>query len=190
MLLIRDAAVADARGVAVVHVDSWRAAYVGLIDQAVLDRQSVEARTAMWSTWIERSLVGEATDGYGTVAHRLVVAEFDGRIVGWASFGAGRDDDTTDRGEIAGLYAHPDAWSQGVGRALIGHAEDALRTDGWTSAYLWVLAGNERAIGFYRSRGWVPDGAAKIGEGGSVQGLHEQRLVKDLTVPADRATAE
>ncbi|MFB4348648.1 GNAT family N-acetyltransferase [Microbacterium sp. CR_7] len=184
MLMIRDATVADARGVAVVHVDSWRAAYVGLIDQAVLDRQSVEARTAMWSTWIERSLAGQSTDGYGPVPHRLVVAEIDDRIVGWASFGAGRDDDLTDRGEIAGLYAHPDVWSQGVGRALIGHAEDALRTSGWSAAYLWVLKGNERAIGFYRAHGWTADGGEKIGDGGSVQGLHELRLITDLADPA------
>ncbi|WP_260857523.1 GNAT family N-acetyltransferase [Microbacterium sp. 1.5R] len=190
MITIRDAVVADAHGVAVVHVDSWRAAYAGLIDQAVLDRQSVESRATMWSTWIERSLAGESTDGYGSVAHHLVVAETDDRIVGWATFGAGRDDDSGGLGEIAGLYAHPDAWSQGVGRALISHAEDALLTGGWIRAYLWVLAGNERAIGFYGAHGWSPDGVEKIGEGGSVEGLREQRLVKDLTSSAERASAE
>lgn len=185
MLMIRDATVADARGIAVVHVDSWRAAYAGLIDQTVLDQQSVDAREAMWSAWITRSLAGESTGAYGPVAHRLVVAELDDRIVGWASFGGGRDADFRDRGEIAGLYAHPDVWSQGVGRALIRHAEDELRTSGWSRAYLWVLKGNERAIGFYRAHGWTADGGEKFGEGGSVQGLHELRLVTDLADPAE-----
>lgn len=180
MPLIRDATVADARGVAVVHVDSWRAAYAGLIDQDVLDRQSVDARTSMWSTWIERSLAGESTDAYGPVPHRLIVAELDGRIVGWASFGGGRDEGMTEQGEIAGLYALPDAWSQGVGRALIRHAEDALRSAGWAHAYLWVLNGNERAIGFYRAHGWATDGGEKSGEGGSVDGLHELRMSRAL----------
>lgn len=180
MLEIRDAQVADAHGVALVHVASWQAAYVGLIDQDVLDRQSVDARTTMWSTWIQRSLVGETTDAYGPVPHRLVVAELEGRIVGWVSFGGGRDADLRDQGEIAGLYAHPEAWSQGVGRTLIRHAEDALRAGGWRRAYLWVLNGNDRAIAFYRAHGWIADGGEKFGEGGSVDGLHELRMSRAL----------
>ncbi|MFJ4174288.1 GNAT family N-acetyltransferase [Microbacterium sp. NPDC089696] len=180
MLEIRDAQVEDAHGVAVVHVASWQAAYVGLIDQDVLHRQSVDARAAMWSTWIERSLAGESTDAYGPVAHRLVVAELDGRIVGWVSFGGGRDEELSDQGEIAGLYAHPDAWSQGVGRALIRHAESALRAEGWARGYLWALKGNARAIGFYRAHGWTVDGGEKFGEGGSVVGLHELRMSRAL----------
>lgn len=40
------------------HVASWRAAYAGLIDQAVLDAQSVDARESMWASWIVRSDAG------------------------------------------------------------------------------------------------------------------------------------
>ena len=180
MLNLRWATVADAEGVAVVHVDSWRAAYAGLIDQAVLDGQSVEKRTAMWSNWIEKSLAGESTDAYGPVAHRLLVAESDGRVIGWASFCGGRDEGATDLGELAGLYAHPSAWSQGVGHALLARAEEELRDEGWDEAYLWVLNGNERAIRFYEAHGWAADGGEKFGEGGSVQGLHELRHVRRL----------
>lgn len=180
MLNIRWATVADAHGVAIVHVDAWRAAYSGLIDQTVLDGQSVEQRTAMWSAWIEKSLAGESTDAYGPVPHRLLVAESGDGIVGWAGFGGGRDEDATHLGELAGLYAHPSAWSQGVGHALIARVEDELRAEGWTKAYLWVLSGNERAIRFYESHGWTADGGEKFGEGGSVQGLHELRHVRAL----------
>ncbi|WP_217183804.1 GNAT family N-acetyltransferase [Streptomyces sp. AC495_CC817] len=181
MLNIREATVEDASGVAVVHVDTWRAAYAGLIDQDVLDRQSVDARTSMWRTWIERSLVGESTDAYGPVAHRLLVAEDDdGRIVGWASFGGGRDEGTAEKGELAGLYVHPSAWSQRIGHALIVRVEEELRVEGREEAYLWVLNGNERAIRFYESHGWVADGGEKFGEGGSVQGLHELRHTRRL----------
>lgn len=172
---IRRAVPADAQGVAVVHVDAWRAAYEGLIDQHILDVQSVEHRTAMWLNWIERSLAGESTDAYGPVAHRLLVAEIEDRIVGWASFGGGRDADSTHQGELAGLYAHPATWSQGVGHALLSRAEDELRAEGWSDAYLWVLRGNDRAIRFYERHGWIADGGEKFGEGGSVQGLHELR---------------
>lgn len=180
MLTIRWATPADAHGVAVVHVDTWRAAYAGLIDQKVLDRQSVDARTETWRTWIENSLDGRSTDAYGPVPHRLLVAERDGVIVGWASFGGGRDDGAGDAGELAGLYAHPSAWSQGVGHALITRVEHELRAHGWTQAYLWVLKGNDRASRFYESHGWAADGGEKFGEGGSVQGLHELRHVRVL----------
>lgn len=180
MLNIRWATVEDANGVAVVHVDSWRSAYAGLIDQAVLDGQSVEKRTAMWRTWIEKSLLGESTDAYGPVAHRLLVAEDGDRILGWASFGGGRDEELTHLGELAGLYAHPSSWGRGVGHALMTRVEDELRAEGWTEAYLWVLNGNERASRFYENHGWAADGAEKFGEGGSVQGLHELRHTRRL----------
>lgn len=180
MLNTRWATIEDARDVAVVHVEAWRAAYRGPVDQAVLDRQNVESRTTMWRTWIERSLAGESTDVYGPVPHRLLVAESDDRVVGWASFGGGRDEESTGLGELAGLYTRPSAWSQGVGHALLTRVENELRAEGWSHAYLWVLAGNDRAIRFYESHGWNADGAEKVGEGGSVEGLHELRHTRVL----------
>jgi len=180
MLSIRWVTVDDAAGVAAVHVNAWRVAYAGLIDQAVLDRQSVETRTEMWRHWITRSQLGEAPDGYGEVAHRLLVAELDGEIAGWASFGGGRDDDSRELAELAGLYVDPNAWARGVGHALIERAQHELAAAGWTDAYLWVLDGNDRAIRFYERHGWRADGGEKFGEGGSVEGLHELRYVRPL----------
>ena len=46
---LRWATEADAREVAVVHVDSWRAAYANLIPSEVLAALSVEQRTAGWT---------------------------------------------------------------------------------------------------------------------------------------------
>lgn len=180
MLSIRWATVEDAAGVAAVHVNAWRVAYAGLIDQAVLDRQSVEARTQMWRNWIARSQLGQAPDGYGDVAHRLLVAELDGEVLGWASFGGGRDDDRRELGELAGLYVDPTSWTRGVGHALIERAQQELAAAGWTEGYLWVLDGNARAIRFYERHGWRADGGEKFGEGGSVDGLHELRYVRPL----------
>ncbi len=148
-LQVRWADLDDVRGVAIVHVDSWRAAYQGLIDQHVLDALRVDQRADGWSRWITASLSGQGTDGASAEPHRLLVAELDGRIVGWAAFGAGRDEGTTHRGELAGLYVHPDYWSQRVGHALIARVEQELIAEGRTEAYLWVLRGNDRAIRFY-----------------------------------------
>ena len=46
---VRPAILDDAEGIAKVHVKGWQEAYVGLLPQHVLDRQSVPARLRMWS---------------------------------------------------------------------------------------------------------------------------------------------
>ncbi|WP_040164244.1 GNAT family N-acetyltransferase [Microbacterium gorillae] len=165
---VRWAEQSDAHAVAGVHIDSWRVAYRGLIADEVLDGLDLTQRTQRWSALI------------GSSEHGLRVAELDGRIVGWASFGRGRDEGLEDRGELSGLYAAPDAWGHGVGHALITRVEDDLRADGFSSAYLWVLDGNERAIGFYERHGWHGDGTVKIGAAGGASDLRELRHVRTL----------
>ncbi|UYO98495.1 GNAT family N-acetyltransferase [Microbacterium sp. M28] len=181
MVKVRWARTEDAADVAEVHVDAWRSAYARLIDQAVLDGLDVDRRATMWASFIARSLQGLPPEGYDEPAHRLLVAEDDDRILGWAAFGPGRDDGQSHRGELAGLYAHPSVWSRGVGHALIACVDEELRAQGFADAYLWVLAGNERAIGFYERHGWIADGGEKFGDAGGATGLHELRHVRALT---------
>ena len=135
----------------------------------------------MWAGFIARSLQGLPPQGYDEPPHRLLVAEDDDRILGWAAFGPGRDDGQSHRGELAGLYAHPSVWSRGVGHVLIACVDEELRAQGFADAYLWVLAGNERAIGFYERHGWIADGGEKFGDAGGATGLHELRHVRALT---------
>ncbi|MGM7698845.1 GNAT family N-acetyltransferase [Microbacterium sp. A84] len=168
-MLIRDATTADARGIARVHVHSWQSAYLGLLPQDVLDGLSIEDRVERW--------VGILAEP-ATNSHTLVV-EAHGEILAWASFGAARDDDAPATGELWGIYAHPDSWSTGVGRALLAAVEDALREDGHRSAYLWVLDGNDRAADFYERHGWTEDGGTKLDERPGFT-LSERRRVKQL----------
>lgn len=185
-LSIRDATVNDARGVAIVHVESWRAAYRGLIADDVLDALRVDTRTEGWSRWIAASPGEGRVDSDANHAHRLLVAEVDATIVGWASFGAGRDDGMNERGELAGIYVSPNYWSRRVGHTLITRVEQELSRAGWTEAYLWVLAGNERAIHFYEAHGWHADGREKVGSAGGANDLHELLYVR-LLPPASRS---
>lgn len=168
-LEIRTAAIDDAHGVAIVHVTSWQTAYRGLMPNDVLDGLSVEQREDGW-----RQIITDP-DAIG----RTIVADRDGEIVGWASFGPGRDEGASEQGELWGLYAHPNAFSTGVGHALISAVEIALREDGFTSAYLWVLDGNDRAARFYERHGWTEDGNVKLDERQTMT-LLEQRRTKSL----------
>ena len=165
---IRPAVLDDADGIAEVHVRSWQAAYRGLMPQDVLDGLSVEQRAEGW-----RSILGNQQGS------RTLVAERDGRIVGWAGFGDARDADAPGTGELWGIYALPEAWSSGIGHALIAAVERELADAGHTSAYLWVLDGNERASAFYERHGWAADGGSKIEERPGLV-LDERRHVKAL----------
>ncbi|MGV2982531.1 GNAT family N-acetyltransferase [Microbacterium sp. AGC85] len=168
-MLIRGATTADAHGIAVVHVTSWQAAYAGLMPQSVLDDLSIDDRAERWAHII-------ATPERGS---RTLVAERDGEVVGWASFGAARESDGPGSGELWGVYVLPSAWSSGVGHALLEAVEQGLADDGHSAAHLWVLTGNERAATFYTRHGWIDDGGTKVEERPGLV-LDERRHVKAL----------
>ena len=78
------------------------------------------------------------------------VAEVAGKIVGAVG--------TNDQGHMWMLYVLPTHQGLGIGSALYTTAIDNLRKRGTRKAVLEVLAANESAVSFYRTRGWVPEG--------------------------------
>lgn len=174
MILVRDATVADARGIAELRIAGWRAAYAGLVPQAMLDAMDADRETARRTErW---------TEFHGPGVHDLVAIDGAGdgggvgeSVVGWAVGGPARDDDAPAAGELYALYAAPDRIGEGIGHALIAEIERRLVADGHRSAMLWVLEGNARASAFYEAHGWHADGGAKLdGE------LRERRHVRAL----------
>lgn len=170
----------DAAAVARIHVAAWQLAYRGLIDDAVLDRLDVADRTASWVRWLEASAAGQGTDG--EVRHDMVVAERQGNVVGWATFGPARAEDRAGWGELAGLYVAPEAARGGVGRQLVSEVERRLSAAGYDRAYLWVLEGNRPAEAAYERYGWVEDGATLPDETTDpTRVLIDRARVRDLT---------
>ena len=148
--LVRTARPEDARPVAEVHVASWRHAYRGLLADEYLERLSVEDREAMW--------LGAFSDP--GLKSGAFIAEVDGRIVGFASFGPSRDEDVPERtGEVPAIYVDPSMLGTGVGRELFGAATLALRDAGFARATLWVLEVNTLGRRFYEKAGWAWDGS-------------------------------
>src|SRR5688572_11272938 len=84
-LVIREAALADAAGIAVVHIDSWRTTYRGIVPQAYLDSLDYDERTVRWNQILSES----------AATHAVYVAE-DRQvgIVGFASGGPERSGDS------------------------------------------------------------------------------------------------
>jgi L-amino acid N-acyltransferase YncA len=149
---VRRATAADAEAIAVVHVDSWRAAYRGIVPEPILDGLSVERRAQFW-----RESIAAEPEGPKWVVER------NGRVFGFAAGGAARDDDVaTGTGEVYAIYLDPGAWSQGLGRRLFAAAVDDLRRHGFGPLVLWVLTANARGRRFYEAAGWRPDGSSRM----------------------------
>ena len=88
-----------------------------------------------------------------------IVAEVNGRIVGFISVGPTVDDEGD--GELYAIYVRPRHWGTGVGRELIAAGEERLRELGHREAHLWVLDDNPRARRFYEAAGWSTDGTRR-----------------------------
>ena len=150
-ITVRRATVADAEALAHLHLDVWDDAYTGLMPQQILDdrRTKVDERVERWRTILEAdqpTLVAGGPDG----------------LVGFVSAGPGRDNDVDTELELKALYVRAAWWGTGVGFVLF---EEAV---GDRAAYLWVLAGNDRAIHFYERQGFRLDGT----EDEHDEGLH------------------
>ena len=175
MPTIRTATPDDARGIATIHVEAWRAAYRGIVPDEYLDSLSIDGRESAW----RQNLLAAETSTW--------VAQEADAIVGWISAGPSRDTDAeTSAGEIWAVYVAPASWGKGVGRLLCTQAEQQLLTDGFSAVTLWVLKENVRAVKFYRSNGFVLDNGEtkEIERGGKT--LSEVRLRRPLIACPNR----
>ena len=153
-MLLRRAVPGDELAVAEIHVHSWQVAYRGLLPDAFLDALRAQDRAVRYRF---------AAAGRGEPVTTLAV-EGTGHeaVVGFVTVGASRDPDRPTDAEVYALYVDPGRFGTGVGRSLLGAARRQLVSDGYESALLWVLAGNERAAAFYRADGWVADGTRRV----------------------------
>jgi GNAT superfamily N-acetyltransferase len=152
---VRPATPADSDAIGLVHVRSWQSAYRGKIPQDYLDGLDPTHRAQVW-----RRILEQDQPSRGGV---LVAVAEGGGITGFASFGPSRDSDTDPRvtGEVFAIYADPDAWGTGAGRALMDSTVAELARVEYADAILWVLDANDRARRFYALAGWEEDGTRK-----------------------------
>jgi ribosomal protein S18 acetylase RimI-like enzyme len=179
---VRAARRGDELAVAEVHVRSWQEAYRDLMPAEFLaaldpgeraERYTFEGGdgAATTSVAVDDGAAdvedggGEGPGGDPSLTNREVRSgsppgPFE-RVLGFVTFGASRDADAPDLGEVAALYVDPGCYGAGIGRLLMAEARAALRERGFEAALLWVLDGNERAQRFYEREGWSPDGSTR-----------------------------
>ena len=162
-VVVRPVRADDAEAVAAAHVRAWQVGYREIMPASYLDAIDLDERVERWRGWLADQAFRRT---------RVVVAEVDGTVVGFAIHGAERDVTEADNepeprpatgttGELYALNVHPDHWGAGAGGALLEHVTVALADAGHADAVLWVLRDNARARRFYARHGWAPDGAEK-----------------------------
>ena len=139
-ITVRAARLDDAGAIARLDVETWQAAYAGILGTPYLAGLSPGRRELGWTNVIRRS-PGD-----------VFVALNDGNeMIGFGSCGASRGD----RGfsaEVFTLYVAPDWQNQGVGRRLLLAMFARLAAQGHHSAIIWVLRENPARF-FYRRVG-------------------------------------
>ena len=86
----------------------------------------------------------------------------DGRVVGFADTGPGRDESAPPpegAGEVYAIYLAPEARGRGYGRALFARAIEDLQARGFDPIVVWVFEDNPIGRRFYEAAGFRPDGA-------------------------------
>lgn len=141
-VMIRKALPEDARGIAKVHVDSWRTTYKHIFPEDYLQSLTYESREKLWKSVIP--------NGYVYVAENL-----QGEIVGFSSGGKERTGDYPGyEGELYAIYLLQEYQGKGIGRQLVKPLIEQFTIDGINSMTVLVLEENPSKY-FYQSLGAV-----------------------------------
>lgn len=120
-----------------IHSESWRDAYAGLLPNDYLKDQ---VRHDLRDHWEQQEILPEDV---------VMVAEINSDPVGFIAVWC-RPSPFIDN-----LHVLPSLRSGGIGTALIKAAADKLIEKGHITAYLWVFENNTSAIRFYEQLGAV-----------------------------------
>ena len=142
-MTIREATRDDISGIARVHVNTWRAAYRGIVPDSFFDSLTYEGRAANWQNEFPLPELG----GF------VYVAEVSGEVAGFVLAGPPDPPRPDFDGEIGALHVTPERQGKGLGHALVGAVARRLRERGARSMLLWVFRDNTSARGFYESLG-------------------------------------
>ena len=147
-ITLRPARPGDAAAIAKIHVETWRAAYAGIVPDAYLVSMTESKQALQWNHTIRRAAAPEAV---------LAAVSADvpgGRIVGFGSCGRARgpSGSSPGGGEVFTLYVAPDWQGQGIGRLLLEGLFARLHEGKVGNAVLWVLSDNPARF-FYEALG-------------------------------------
>lgn len=153
-IIIRKAERKDVKQMAVVHVDSWKTTYKGIVDDVYLSTLKYDDREKLWHSAL-------STTNY------VWVAEVNHQIVGFISGGKERTGEYGYDGELYAIYILEKYQKRGIGKKLVEAFSNEMKVKGnYQSILVWVLTDNP-SVAFYESLNPVKVGTTQveIGEG-------------------------
>jgi ribosomal protein S18 acetylase RimI-like enzyme len=143
MIALRRARLADAPGIAAVHVATWRSTYAAILPQDYLASLSVYRLARQYEHLIRL--------GFGVHVAITYNAPGEPPVLGFATAGRGREPHLGE-GEVEMLYVLDDYRDHGLGGQLLRLSAKHLAQMGCRSAYAWVLRDNPSRY-FYQRLG-------------------------------------
>ncbi|MEF2093259.1 GNAT family N-acetyltransferase [Bacillus sp. CFBP9009] len=140
-MLIRQATVADAEAIAIVHVDCWRTTYKEIMPSDFLDNLSYEKRKDIWIKNINRD------ENYVYVAENN-----EGKIVGFIDGGKRDTNQVENSGDLTAIYILENFQRMGIGKKLIKELFFKFEELGFKTIFVEVLEDNESRY-FYEAFG-------------------------------------
>lgn len=145
---VREARPEDAPAVRRIATIDYHRTYADTLDADVIERILAQAFGATLPSLIESCAPAEDAC--------FLVAEAD-EVVGFAFYGPG------DEGpELHWLYTDPERLHMGIGTHLLDELDRRLQPG--TTFVAYVVGGNERALAFYRARGFRDAGRVDVQE--------------------------
>ncbi|WP_028025324.1 GNAT family N-acetyltransferase [Enterovibrio calviensis] len=138
---VRQAQLTDAKAIACIHVNSWKAAFSGLMPEAYIGGYTEETRTDEWRHILESQ------------KECVFVAEANDQVVGFLSYGESKKDKRTL--DLSKLYLCPSIYGKRVGSLLMATLEDVAKASDIQRITLYVLDKNDAAKTFYTKHGFT-----------------------------------
>ncbi len=137
----------DADAIERVRTDTWRATYRGHMPDAVLDALGYDGSR-------RREQMSRARPEYFAL-----VAEHDGKVVGFCYGGPSRVADQAHPGEVYAIYVLPEHHGHGHGSGMLRMGAREIVARGWGGMLIWVLRENAPSRLFYERMGgrYLPD---------------------------------
>jgi ribosomal protein S18 acetylase RimI-like enzyme len=138
---IRKAIEEDVDGIAIVHINSWKTTYKGILPDQYLSSMNLEAKKKNWLRNLK--MLHNAT---------FVAENANGEIIGFAAGGPEQTNDPHFQGEVYAIYFLREYQKQGLGRKMIKAVIHELMKMEHQNLIIWALKDNP-SCGFYRALG-------------------------------------
>jgi L-amino acid N-acyltransferase YncA len=157
-VMVRRAGLDDIDALAEIHVAGYELAHRGLVPDEMIEVRTPELRRRVWRERLSAPQEGDV----------VLVAEVDGKVLGFASFHPATPSEAGGSEATAlweNLYLDPSYVGSSVAPSFYDAMVPVLREQGFAEVVAFVADGNQRIARFFKRRGFRFDGASRESEG-------------------------